>query len=251
MSAKVTINTFEYVHDESILKDVKFEVKNTEIFGIVGASGCGKTTLLKLLGGILPEQSGHKFIGNLLVSGKSPFAPNRWTRIGYVFQDYKLLPFLTVREQLEWVANRGGSEKKRLIESISPLLETVGLTGSQNLYPKHLSGGMKARVALARALIGQPEILLIDEGFSSLDIGWRTKLFEEIRQIRERLNLTIIIVSHSLRDVCLLADRILVLSSSGRMVGIYDAANGDDPRLEKLIEEKILSDHSEVMGLKP
>src|ERR1700730_15660014 len=154
--------TFGYKAEERVLDHVDFEVGEQELFAVVGASGSGKSTLLRLIAGIISGDDGFQS-GTLEVFGGSPDMARCSGKFGYVFQDFKILPFLSVRENLEWAIKKKRlhcGDSKDINDSVADLLGMVGLPGVGHLYPHHLSGGMTARVAIARALCGSPKLVL-------------------------------------------------------------------------------------------
>ncbi len=188
------------------LHDISFQVNQGEFLCIVGPSGCGKSTLLRMIAGLDTPSSGEiRFKGDLVT------APH--PKISMVFQTFALLPWRTVIENVEFgLEVQGLGKKERRIVS-HELLEMVGLRESENLYPKQLSGGMKQRVGIARALAVDPEVVLMDEAFSAIDEFTAEALREEVAEIHAETQKTFLLVTHNLPEAIELADRILVLSS--------------------------------------
>ncbi len=188
------------------LHDISFQVNQGEFLCIVGPSGCGKSTLLRMIAGLDTPSSGEiRFKGDLVT------APH--PKISMVFQTFALLPWRTVIENVEFgLEVQGLGKKERRIIS-HELLEMVGLRESENLYPKQLSGGMKQRVGIARALAVDPEVVLMDEAFSAIDEFTAEALREEVAEIHAETQKTFLLVTHNLPEAIELADRILVLSS--------------------------------------
>jgi NitT/TauT family transport system ATP-binding protein len=187
------------------LERVSFEVRPQEFVCVVGPSGCGKTTLLRLLAGLLTPTEGRvRFEGEPLV------APRR--RIGFVFQKANLMPWRTVLANvtlpLELQGERPAEARRRARE----LIELVGLSGFEHSLPRDLSGGMEQRVAIARALVHNPGVLLLDEPFGALDALTRERMGAELLRIWEARTKTVVMVTHSIPEALLLADRVLVLS---------------------------------------
>lgn len=236
--------TFSYAPDRSTLSDVSFDVAPGEICGLVGASGSGKSTLLRLVAGLLPGTAAHCLGGSIRVNGQLPEQARRAGKIGFVFQDMKLLPFLSARENLIWAQSqiRSRDGQSASLTEVEEALDLVGLLRHASAWPKELSGGMKARVALARALITKPRLLLLDEALASLDIGWRLHLHHELISLRERLQLTIFMISHDLEEVTRMADRVVVLSSTGEVAGVLPRTGEPRDRLRRM-EELIMIDH--------
>jgi len=186
------------------LVDVTFQVEKNEFFSIVGPSGCGKTTLLNLLAGF--EQPTR---GELRVGGKIITEPG-WER-AVVFQEYALFPWYTVSQNIRY-----GLQRKRLPEAeqrrlVDHYIGLVGLRGFESRYPRELSGGMRQRVSIARALAVNPSILLMDEPFASLDIQTREYMQDELLKIWQREPKTVIFVTHSIDEAIKLSDRVAIM----------------------------------------
>lgn len=189
-----------------ILDDLNFTIERSEIVALIGVSGSGKTTLFRLMTGIIQPQEGSIFIQNLpLPEG------NRW--ISYMSQEDLLLPWRTVLANVLLVGELGSSCKNDLEQRALELLETVGLAGCEKLMPHELSGGMKQRVSLVRALLQDRPLLLLDEPFGPLDVILREELYTLLRRVRNQYGKTILLVTHDFRDAWALADRILILAN--------------------------------------
>jgi NitT/TauT family transport system ATP-binding protein len=180
---------------------------------IVGPSGCGKSTLLRALGGLLTPTSGV-----VRIAGRPPDEAKRRKRLGFVFQDASLLPWRSVIENVRLpleVNRRAGGESPQV------LVQLVGLTPFQDFYPHQLSGGMAQRAALARALVHNPEVLLMDEPLGALDELTRAQMRYEILQVWEQSRKTVVFVTHSVPEAVLLSDRVVVLTPApGRIAGV-------------------------------
>ena len=186
---------------------VQFELKAGQTLGIYGASGAGKTSTLRMLAGLLKPDAGHIiFNGKTWFDGKTVVAPGR-RRLGYVFQDYALFPNMTVHQNLAYAAAPNATN---LIEE---LLKAFALEQLANTYPNKLSGGQQQRAALARALVQQPDVLLLDEPLNALDEGLRNELRTLLKTSKVRWNTTTILVSHDQQDLLQLADKLLVLQN--------------------------------------
>lgn len=187
------------------LRDISFEVGAGEFVTLLGPSGCGKTTLLRILGGLLEPAAGKIYIDGHLLN-----KPRR--EVGFVFQAPSLLPWRTVLRNvtlpLEIQKQNGLSAKEKALE----LLELVGLLGFENAYPHELSVGMQQRVSIARALIHDPSILLLDEPFGSLDAITREQMNLELLRIWEASKKTVVMVTHNIQEAIFLADRVLIMS---------------------------------------
>jgi len=188
------------------LRDLSFEIKEGEFFGIVGPSGCGKTTLLNLIGGL--EQPTK---GDILVNGSEVKGPSFDS--GMLFQEGALLPWRTAIKNIEFGLEIKGINTREREKIAKNHLRLVGLEGFENSYPFELSGGMMQRVALARVLTFNPDILLMDEPFASVDALTREGLQNELLRIWSETKKTIVFVTHSIDEVIYLSDRIAVMSA--------------------------------------
>ena len=197
-------------HDEPVraLDGIAFRVEDAEFCSILGHSGCGKTTLLTIMAGLEQPTSGE-----ILVDGK-PVGKPSWQRT-VIFQDYALFPWMTVAENVAF-----GLEMKKIAaperhDIVTRNIQLVGLSGFANRYPHQLSGGMKQRVSIARALAVDPEVLLMDEPFGALDAQNRSRMQEELGRLLAQEDLrskTMVLVTHSIEESILLSDRIVVLT---------------------------------------
>jgi ABC-type nitrate/sulfonate/bicarbonate transport system ATPase subunit len=186
------------------LKDIQLKIGSGEFVCLLGSSGSGKTTLLKLLGGfLLPSAGGVLFKGKEL-AGSMP-------QIGMIFQEPNLFSWLTVEQNVGFGPRMVGRPKGQIREEVEQLLRIVGLYEARLYYPHQLSGGMRQRTAIARALATQPNALLLDEPFSALDVGLRRRMQEFIRDIWQRKRTTMIMVTHSIEEALLCAQRVIVL----------------------------------------
>jgi NitT/TauT family transport system ATP-binding protein len=186
------------------LGNISFEVAHGEFVCLVGTSGSGKSTLLRVLGGLLTPSSGHVWLAGELVEQPPP-------SIGFVFQKSNLMPWRTVLENILLPLEIEGRLDAAAQERARSLLATVGLLDFAHAYPAHLSGGMAQRLALARALIQQPKLLLLDEPFGALDALTRERLNLELLHLWQRYGQTVVMVTHSIDEAVFMADRVLVL----------------------------------------
>lgn len=189
------------------IRDFSLAIDKGEFVAIVGPSGCGKSTLLDIISGLSKANSGNIFIdGNTIVGP----ALDR----GFVMQGYALFPWRTVRKNVEFGLELKKTPKKERAKISQEYLELVGLQGFEERYPHELSGGMRQRVAIARSLAYDPEVLLMDEPFAAVDAQTRETLQDELLRIWEKTNKTIIFVTHSIEEAVLLADRVVVLTKN-------------------------------------
>ena len=187
------------------LADVSLRVAPQEIVAIVGPNGSGKSTLLRILGGLLSPTDGRVEVGGREVRGPDP-------RVGFVFQEPRLLPWRAVRDNVGLPLELAGWSAEERTRRTDELLELVGMAGVPDARPSQLSGGMRQRLAVARALALDPTVLLMDEPFSALDALTRERLNVEVLRLWERTRTTTILVTHSIPEAVLLADRVLILS---------------------------------------
>lgn len=190
--------TVRYPNNVLAVEDVSFSVTSGEFLAIVGPSGCGKSSLLRAIAGLTPPSS-----------GRVAFDAGAKTRVGFVFQSDALLPWKTARANIELALRLAGVEARARAQT---LLAEVGLADASDRYPAQLSGGMRKRVALARALAYDPAIFLMDESFSALDAQTRIQVGNFFLRLLERSGQTVIFVTHDIEEAVALADRVLVLS---------------------------------------
>ncbi|SDK84858.1 ABC transporter ATP-binding protein [Nonomuraea jiangxiensis] len=190
------------------LRDISLKVTQGEFLAIVGPSGCGKTTLINMIAGFVKPLSGVVKVRGVPVDG--PGADR-----AMVFQDYALLPWRTVERNVEFAIEnrRGHVPKPERRARIANALQLVGLAGFEKSYPHELSGGMRQRVGIARALVGEPEILLMDEPFGAVDAMTREAMQAELEKIIAETRQTVVFITHSIDEAITLGDRIVVVSS--------------------------------------
>lgn len=199
-------------HPVRALADVTLRVDRGRFVALVGPSGCGKTTLLRILAGLLPPDEGRA-----LLDGAPITSPDR--RIGVVFQQANLMPWRSVLDNVALPLQLAGVPRAARHARARPLIAQVGLAGFAAAYPAELSGGMAQRVAVARALISQPEVLLLDEPFAALDALTRERLSLDLLGVWAKTGQTILMVTHSISEAVLLADEVQVMSARpGRIV---------------------------------
>lgn len=189
------------------LDRISFDIYQGEFVCLLGPSGCGKTTLLRIIAGFEEPTTGRVELDGQMVAGPT-------TDLGVVFQEYLLFPWLTVRGNVMFGLKEQELSEQAREQRAQAMIDLVGLDGFEDSYPKGLSGGMKQRVGIARALAVDPSILLMDEPFGSVDAQTRDRLHQELISIWDETGKTIVFVTHNVEEAIKLADRIIVLSRS-------------------------------------
>lgn len=200
-------------HAVDVVRGVTFSAEPAEVFAVVGASGCGKTTLLRAIAGFITPRSGTVAIGDRLVSGPGVWVPPEKRNVGIVTQEGSLFPHLSVADNIGFGLARKASATGQSRESrIAELLELIGMAGAGGFSPHQLSGGQQQRVALARALAPNPEVMLLDEPFTALDSGLRAELRAEVMGILRSLRTTTLLITHDQEEALSVADRIAFMA---------------------------------------
>ena len=215
-------NLNKYYSNTKVLNNISIDIKKGEIFAIVGHSGAGKSTLLRCINGLEDYADGillvnNKEIKNLKKDELREFRKN----IGMIFQHFSLIQRKTVFENISLPMQLWGYKKEEISKKVNDLLALVGLEEKKDAYPSQLSGGQKQRVAIARALTLDPEILLCDEATSALDPNTTTSILNLLKEINEKLNITIVIVTHEMEVVKQIAQKALLLEH-GNIIGFDD-----------------------------
>ena len=188
--------------DVAALQKTNLLINDHEIISLVGQSGCGKSTLLRIIGGLEKASTGFIKLNNKIIKKPS-------SNIGMVFQDPRLMPWLNVYDNIKLsILNENKKQQK---VKISKTLQKVGLENCEKLWPRELSGGMAQRVAIARTLVREPKVLLLDEPFSALDSFTKTNLHQHVKELWASLKLTIIMVTHDINEATSMSDRILII----------------------------------------
>jgi ABC-type nitrate/sulfonate/bicarbonate transport system ATPase subunit len=211
-----------------VLHDVSFEVPRGEIVAILGPSGSGKSTLLNMAAGLLQPDRGR-----VILMGQDTTGAVDWTRVGYMFQDDRLLPWRVAVKNVTLALEAGSMPASERMGRARAGLALVGLADFAEAYPHQLSGGMRSRVALARSLVTEPDILLMDEPFSRLDAQTRGAMHRELLRIQDLRRMTILFVTHDVEEAVVLADHIVVLSSRPGRVRQRVAVPLGHPRIDK------------------
>lgn len=198
----------------SVLENINLQVEQGEFVAIVGHSGCGKSTLLRMIAGLNQFDK-----GNVLFKGKTVTNPS--TDRGMIFQENRLLPWLTIAENAAFGLDHLNKETKKVL--VDDYLKMVELSDFANAYPKQLSGGMSQRAAIARAMVTHPDLLLLDEPLGALDALTKIEMQREILSIKQKKNLTMVLVTHDIEEAIYLANRIIIMSSRpGKIKKIID-----------------------------
>jgi NitT/TauT family transport system ATP-binding protein len=195
-------------HTIEVLKNVNLTVSPQTIVGLIGASGSGKSTLLNIISGILKPDRGQ-----VCICGAASEEFNDWGSVSYMFQDDRLLPWRTAIRNVEFALEAGSMGKKDRIQRSLEALELVELASFEEAFPYQLSGGMRSRVALARSLVTEPRILLMDEPFSRLDAQTRALMHEELLRVHQLKHMTVVFVTHDVAEAVVLADQVAVMSA--------------------------------------
>lgn len=200
------------------LSDVNLEIGNNEFVTLLGPSGCGKTTLMRAIGGLVSATEGE-----VSVNGSAVRGPNQDCAI--VFQSFALMPWATVLQNVAFGLEMRGHNKAERLQRAREGIDLVGLTGFENKYPKELSGGMQQRVGLARALVMSTPIMLMDEPFGALDQQTRRYMQEELLNIWQKDQRTVVFVTHDMEEAILLGDKVVLMSARpGRIEEVIDVS---------------------------
>ena len=195
---------------------MSFDVRQGEFVTVIGPSGCGKSTLFSIIGGLMGDYQGQVRVGNEPINGPHP-------AVGMVFQEESTFPWRNVIENVAFPLELNGIGKAERHERAQHFINMVGLAGFEKRLPSELSGGMRQRVSIARTLVSQPKILLMDEPFAALDEQTRLLLGDKITQIQQELNQTTLLITHNLTEAVQLSDRIVVMTyRPGRVKRIID-----------------------------
>jgi NitT/TauT family transport system ATP-binding protein len=239
VSLQNVCKTYATANGETVnaLDRINLDIRSQQFVSVIGASGCGKTTLLRIIGGLETE-----YDGDVLLSGSKRIGPNR--DIGIVFQDANLLPWRTVLQNVLLPAQVLKLDLKPATERACWLLELVGLKGFERKYPFELSGGMRQRVAIARALIHDPSVLLMDEPFGALDALTREHMNIELLKIWQSAKKTVFMITHSISEAAFMSDRVIVMSPRPGRVVEDVAIDLPRPRNLDLLSDAVFGDYT-------
>ena len=196
-----------YNKDNPIIKELDFSVKKGEFVSFIGESGSGKTTFLKCLAGLEKINSGKITLNNKILNDKDIFIKPHLRKIGFIFQDYPLFPHLNTLDNIKI------NLKESYFTNIDYYIDLMGLSNLLKRFPHELSGGEQQRVSIARALVREPDLLLMDEPFSNLDFAIKSKIQNEIYKILKKTNTTTILVTHDIKDTFDISDKLLVFKA--------------------------------------
>jgi NitT/TauT family transport system ATP-binding protein len=236
------------LQDQTIhaLSDATLTIAKGEFVCLIGASGCGKSTLLRIMAGFEQPSSGQALMWDKPIEGPEPSR-------GMVFQDYALFPWLSVRDNIGFGPASRGLSRGEVKDTVDKFIELVGLQKFANAWPHQLSGGMKQRVAIARVLANDAELVLMDEPFGALDAMTRERLQDELLDIWQRTKLTVVFVTHSIEEAIFLADRVVVMTPGpGRiesdnrldLVRPRDVASPEFNAIRRVLGAKLHSHHA-------
>lgn len=204
-----------------VLEDMNFSVEKGQFISLLGPSGCGKTTLLTMMGGFQATTSGRILLDGEPISGPS-------AERGYVFQNYALFPWMNVQKNIMYSMKFSDLSKEEKEARLNELLDMAHLRGHEKKYPIQLSGGMQQRVAVARALAGRPKVLLLDEPLGAVDFQMRELMQNQLEQMVQEANITVVMVTHDVSESVFLSDRVIVLG--GKKGRIMEDVTIDLPR---------------------
>jgi NitT/TauT family transport system ATP-binding protein len=206
------------------LAPVSLSIEEGEFVSLIGPSGCGKSTLLRILAGLIEPSSGELAWKN--------GAPTKGSDVGFVFQEAVLLPWLSIIDNVRFPLDAFGRPRKESDDSAHQMLALVGLKDFAKALPKELSGGMRQRAAIARALVYKPQIVLMDEPFGALDLLTRDRMNDELLRIKSDVGATIVFVTHSIEEAGYLSDRVVVMTARPGRVGAVHKVDFPKPRSE-------------------
>lgn len=209
-----------------VLRDINFSVAPGEIVALLGASGCGKSTLLNIISGLLATDR-----GTLRLDGEPSSSYTHWSRVAYMFQEDRLLPWRSVRDNVAFGLEASSASRPERIQRANAALALVGLEAFSAAWPHELSGGMRSRVALARSLVVEPTLLLMDEPFSKLDPKTRSQMHDEVLRLQALTGATIVFVTHDVEEAVILADRVVVLEPRPGRIREIVSVNLPRPRV--------------------
>lgn len=244
LSARGIAKTFQVGGGDIVaLQGVDLDIRRGEFISFVGPSGCGKSTFLNMVAGLLPATSGTASVMGEAVEGPSP-------RVGFMFQSPVLLPWRSVLKNVLMPAEVHGLDPNTIEAKARSVITAVGLGGFEDAYPRQLSGGMQQRVALARVLTYEPELLLMDEPFGALDEFTREAMNLELMRITQAAGITVLFVTHNIAEAVFMADRVVVMTPRpGKVSGIIEVDLGRPRSIETMREPRFSDLTFNVRGI--
>ena len=210
----VRINNLSYsMNEKKILNNINLQLEKEKIACILGPSGCGKTSLLKLIAGLSKVQEGEIFLNENLVSSSNIHLKTEKRKIGFLFQDYALFPHQTVKQNLQFAI-----KDKSTSHRVEEIMDVIKLSDSLEKYPHELSGGEQQRVALARSIIAKPDLLLLDEPFSSLDLNLKEEVRDDTLHLLQKSNISVLLVTHDPFEAMFISNQINIMNKNGEIV---------------------------------
>ena len=210
----VRINNLSFsMNEKKILNNINLQLEKEKIACILGPSGCGKTTLLKLIAGLSKVQEGEIFLNENLVSSSNIHLKTEKRKIGFLFQDYALFPHQTVKQNLQFAI-----KDKSTSHRVEEIMDVIKLSNSLEKYPHELSGGEQQRVALARSIIAKPDLLLLDEPFSSLDLNLKEEVRDDTLHLLQKSNISVLLVTHDPFEAMFISNQINIMNKNGEIV---------------------------------
>ena len=210
----VRINNLSYsMNEKKILNNINLQLEKEKIACILGPSGCGKTTLLKLIAGLSKVQEREIFLNENLVSSSNIHLKTEKRKIGFLFQDYALFPHQTVKQNLQFAI-----KDKSTSHRVEEIMDVIKLSDSLEKYPHELSGGEQQRVALARSIIAKPDLLLLDEPFSSLDLNLKEEVRDDTLHLLQKSNISVLLVTHDPFEAMFISNQINIMNKNGEIV---------------------------------
>ena len=206
-------NLFYSMNEKKILNNINLQLEKEKIACILGPSGCGKTTLLKLIAGLSKVQEGEIFLNENLVSSSNIHLKTEKRKIGFLFQDYALFPHQTVKQNLQFAI-----KDKSTSHRVEEIMDVIKLSDSLEKYPHELSGGEQQRVALARSIIAKPDLLLLDEPFSSLDLNLKEEVRDDTLHLLQKSNISVLLVTHDPFEAMFISNQINIMNKNGEIV---------------------------------
>ena len=246
----VRINNLSYsMNEKKILNNINLQLEKEKIACILGPSGCGKTTLLKLIAGLSKVQEGEIFLNENLVSSSNIHLKTEKRKIGFLFQDYALFPHQTVKQNLQFAI-----KDKSTSHRVEEIMDVIKLSDSLEKYPHELSGGEQQRVALARSIIAKPDLLLLDEPFSSLDLNLKEEVRDDTLHLLQKSNISVLLVTHDPFEAMFISNQINIMNKNGEIVqsgsptDLYNLPNssyvanffGETNKFQGVVKDKIV-----------